>query len=209
MKKSKFLLLGSVASLASIPFVAAKCGETKEEEKKKPEEEKKPEPDKNPGGDKNPGENKTPGENTDQGKNPGQNTDQGKNPETDTTPAKSTKIDLSKLESNIQDELSKLAKNDVSPEKVLNVLKKVKGLEKLTLLHFSTVEFKDNKLTVKAIEDSNLITGKYEFTTKPGSGAGTNSQQDAQTKSELKNRHWIRDPENFKKRIIDLQKKHQ
>ncbi|QQH21404.1 variable surface lipoprotein [Mycoplasmopsis bovis] len=32
MKKSKFLLLGSVASLASIPFVAAKCGETKEEE---------------------------------------------------------------------------------------------------------------------------------------------------------------------------------
>ncbi len=41
MKKSKFLLLGSVASLASIPFVAAKCGETKEE--------KKPEPDKNPG----------------------------------------------------------------------------------------------------------------------------------------------------------------
>ncbi|MBT1383322.1 variable surface lipoprotein, partial [Mycoplasma bovis] len=26
MKKSKFLLLGSVASLTSIPFVAAKCG---------------------------------------------------------------------------------------------------------------------------------------------------------------------------------------
>ncbi|WP_257536376.1 variable surface lipoprotein [Mycoplasmopsis bovis] len=46
MKKSKFLLLGSVASLASIPFVAAKCGETKEEEKKKPEGEKKPEADK-------------------------------------------------------------------------------------------------------------------------------------------------------------------
>nr|WP_307940160.1 variable surface lipoprotein [Mycoplasmopsis bovis] len=36
MKKSKFLLLGSVASLASIPFVAAKCGETKEEKKQKP-----------------------------------------------------------------------------------------------------------------------------------------------------------------------------
>nr|WP_307938357.1 variable surface lipoprotein [Mycoplasmopsis bovis] len=39
MKKSKFLLLGSVASLASIPFVAAKCGETKEE-RKKPESRK-------------------------------------------------------------------------------------------------------------------------------------------------------------------------
>nr|WP_318030994.1 variable surface lipoprotein [Mycoplasmopsis bovis] len=44
MKKSKFLLLGSVASLASIPFVAAKCGETKEE--KKPERQK---PEKKPG----------------------------------------------------------------------------------------------------------------------------------------------------------------
>nr|WP_307928878.1 variable surface lipoprotein [Mycoplasmopsis bovis] len=36
MKKSKFLLLGSVASLVSIPFVAAKCGETKEEKKPEP-----------------------------------------------------------------------------------------------------------------------------------------------------------------------------
>ncbi|WP_036433440.1 variable surface lipoprotein [Mycoplasmopsis agalactiae] len=34
MKKSKFLLLGSVSSLAAIPFVAAKCGDTKDEEKK-------------------------------------------------------------------------------------------------------------------------------------------------------------------------------
>ncbi len=32
MKKSKFLLLGSVASLASIPFVAAKCGKPKKKE---------------------------------------------------------------------------------------------------------------------------------------------------------------------------------
>ncbi len=56
MKKSKFLLLGSVASLASIPFVAAKCGETKEE--------KKPEPDKNPGGIKTTGEIKTKVNNT-------------------------------------------------------------------------------------------------------------------------------------------------
>ncbi len=52
MKKSKFLLLGSVASLASIPFVAAKCGETKEEEEKK-----NLKLDQKPGGDKNPGEN--------------------------------------------------------------------------------------------------------------------------------------------------------
>nr|WP_307937202.1 variable surface lipoprotein [Mycoplasmopsis bovis] len=48
MKKSKFLLLGSVASLASIPFVAAKCGETKEE--KKPEA-RQTKADKQPGDD--------------------------------------------------------------------------------------------------------------------------------------------------------------
>nr|WP_307924419.1 variable surface lipoprotein [Mycoplasmopsis bovis] len=41
MKKSKFLLLGSVASLASIPFVAAKCGETKEERNQKENQEEK------------------------------------------------------------------------------------------------------------------------------------------------------------------------
>nr|WP_307937770.1 variable surface lipoprotein [Mycoplasmopsis bovis] len=79
MKKSKFLLLGSVASLASIPFVAAKCGETKEE--KKPEE-----------GDQNPGENtepgKNPGENTEPGKNPSENTEPGKNPGGNTEPGK-------------------------------------------------------------------------------------------------------------------------
>ncbi|EIN15136.1 Variable surface lipoprotein L (VpmaL) [Mycoplasmopsis agalactiae 14628] len=34
MKKSKFLLLGSLSSLVAIPFVAAKCGDTKDEEKK-------------------------------------------------------------------------------------------------------------------------------------------------------------------------------
>ncbi|WP_331706653.1 variable surface lipoprotein [Mycoplasmopsis agalactiae] len=34
MKKSKFLLLGSVASMAAIPFVAAKCGGTKKKETK-------------------------------------------------------------------------------------------------------------------------------------------------------------------------------
>ncbi|WP_233736922.1 variable surface lipoprotein [Mycoplasmopsis agalactiae] len=34
MKKSKFLLLGSLSSLAAIPFVAAKCDDTKDESKK-------------------------------------------------------------------------------------------------------------------------------------------------------------------------------
>nr|WP_307938846.1 variable surface lipoprotein [Mycoplasmopsis bovis] len=88
MKKSKFLLLGSVASLASIPFVAAKCGETKEE--KKPEEGKNPDQNTEPG--KNPSENtgpgKNPSENTEPGKNPSENTEPGKNPGGNTEPGK-------------------------------------------------------------------------------------------------------------------------
>ncbi|CAL59405.1 Variable surface lipoprotein V (VpmaVprecursor) [Mycoplasmopsis agalactiae PG2] len=68
MKKSKFLLLGSVASMAAIPFVAAKCGGTKEENKK---------PAEMPGGTEQPGK---PGD-TDQPAQPNPGT-------TPSTPAK-------------------------------------------------------------------------------------------------------------------------
>ncbi|WP_331696951.1 variable surface lipoprotein [Mycoplasmopsis agalactiae] len=53
MKKSKFLLLGSVASMAAIPFVAAKCGGTKDEEKKPADTQGRGQ--NNPGGNQNPG----------------------------------------------------------------------------------------------------------------------------------------------------------
>nr|WP_318034337.1 variable surface lipoprotein [Mycoplasmopsis agalactiae] len=60
MKKSKFLLLGSVASMAAIPFVAAKCGDTKEEENK-PAGKPVDTPAETPGGSQsNPGDNKNP-----------------------------------------------------------------------------------------------------------------------------------------------------
>ncbi|EIN14761.1 Variable surface lipoprotein C like protein (VpmaC) [Mycoplasmopsis agalactiae 14628] len=144
MKKSKFLLLGSLSSLAAIPFVAAKCGDTKEDEKK-PTETTPGNPAETPGGSQN---------------NPGGN----QNPGSDTAPANVVKIDLSKLEEKIKEELNKLAKNGVSPESVLDVIKKVKGLETLTLSDLSTVEFKDKKLTIEAHKDSKLISGKYEFT---------------------------------------------
>ncbi|WP_282460696.1 variable surface lipoprotein [Mycoplasmopsis bovis] len=89
MKESKFLLLGSVASLASIPFVAAKCGETKEE--KKPEG-------KNPSENTEPGKN--PGENTEPGKNPSENTEPGKNPSENTEPDKNPGVDKNPGEEN-------------------------------------------------------------------------------------------------------------
>nr|WP_233751881.1 variable surface lipoprotein [Mycoplasmopsis agalactiae] len=53
MKKSKFLLLGSLSSLAAIPFVAAKCGGAKEEEKKPADTQS--------GGQSNPGGNQNSG----------------------------------------------------------------------------------------------------------------------------------------------------
>ncbi|MBT1333009.1 hypothetical protein FCL74_04125, partial [Mycoplasma bovis] len=209
----------------SIPFVAAKCGETKEEEKKKPEEGKNPgqntdpgknpgqntDPGKNPGGDKNPETDKKPEEekkpeadkpsdkpadkpggdkNPETDKKPEEEkkpeadkpSDKpadkpggDKNPETDTTPAKPTKIDISKLETNIQNELKNLAKKDVLSEDIIDVLKKVKGLESIRLGDLSKVEFneEDKKLTIEAHRDSKLITGKYELTAQPGKPGAT------------------------------------
>nr|AAK96226.1 variable surface lipoprotein Vsp422-2 [Mycoplasmopsis bovis] len=126
MKKSKFLLLGSVASLASIPFVAAKCGETKEEEKKKPEEGKNPgqntDPGKNPGGDKNPGgntepgknpsENTVPGKNPGGDKNPGSNITPGSNSENSNNQNASTKKSLPAIISNRNQQLGQIKKKD-------------------------------------------------------------------------------------------------
>ncbi|TQF57923.1 hypothetical protein A9518_02210 [Mycoplasmopsis bovis] len=91
MKKSKFLLLGSVASLASIPFVAAKCGETKEEKKleaDKPDQSTPANPDQ--GTPANPGQG-TPA-NPDQGTpaNPDQGTPTNPDQGTPTNPGQGT-----------------------------------------------------------------------------------------------------------------------
>nr|WP_318034631.1 variable surface lipoprotein [Mycoplasmopsis agalactiae] len=84
MKKSKFLLLGSVASLASIPFVAAKCGDTKDEEKK-PEDSMKKDDDKGKS-DKDQSE---------------KDKDKKKDGESSSDKDKNTKIDLSKINTNL------------------------------------------------------------------------------------------------------------
>lgn len=46
---------------------------------------------------------------------------------------------------------------------MLDILKKVSGLEKLILGDFLVVEFKDKKLIVKVYKDLKLIIGEYEF----------------------------------------------
>ncbi|MCE6079201.1 variable surface lipoprotein [Mycoplasmopsis agalactiae] len=212
MKKSKFLLLGSLFSLAAIPFVAAKCGGTKEE------------------GNKNPADTQGGGQ-TDSTPSTSTTVDLSKLDQTiqaqlnklakdgvkkeevlvilktveglkdikaedlstvefkdkklviaakegsklvsgkyefsaqseSDTLMESNKIDLNKLEESVKQELNKLAKNNVLFEDVLDVLKKVQGLESLRLGDIKTVEFKDNKLIIEANKDSKLVSGKYEF----------------------------------------------
>ncbi|WP_331696827.1 variable surface lipoprotein [Mycoplasmopsis agalactiae] len=222
MKKSKFLLLGSVASMAAIPFVAAKCGGTKEE------------------GNKNPADTQGGGQ-TDSTPSTSTTVDLSKLDQTiqaqlnklakdgvkkeevlvilktveglkdikaedlstvefkdkklviaakegsklvsgkyefsaqseSDTLMESNKIDLNKLEESVKQELNKLAKNNVLFEDVLDVLKKVQGLESLRLGDIKTVEFKDNKLIIEANKDSKLVSGKYEFVAQTDSDTST------------------------------------
>ncbi|EIN15137.1 Variable surface lipoprotein G (VpmaG) [Mycoplasmopsis agalactiae 14628] len=132
MKKSKFLLLGSISSLAAIPFVAAKCDGTKEEGNEKPA-------DSQGGGQNNP---MTPGG--------------------DSNTKTTTAVDLSKLENTVREKLNKLAKENVKKEEVLEVLKTVEGLKEIKADDLKTVEFKNKKLVIEAKDGSKLVSGKYE-----------------------------------------------
>ncbi|MBT1396098.1 variable surface lipoprotein [Mycoplasma bovis] len=80
-----------------------------------------------------------------------------------TTEKESAKVDLDKLGDKVKEELNKLAKEKVTKEEVLAVLKTEKGLEKLTTEDLTKVEFKDNKLTIEANKDSKLVSGTYVF----------------------------------------------
>nr|WP_307927126.1 hypothetical protein [Mycoplasmopsis bovis] len=63
----------------------------------------------------------------------------------------------------VKEELNKLAKEKVTKEEVVAVLKTEKGLEKLTTEDLTKVEFKDNKLTIEANKDSKLVSGTHVF----------------------------------------------
>ncbi|MCE6062041.1 variable surface lipoprotein [Mycoplasmopsis agalactiae] len=148
MKKSKFLLLGSVSSLAAIPFIAAKCGDTKEEDNKKPAE--------------------MPGEGHQDPSAPGGQTN----------PSVFTTVDLSKLEQAIKEKLNKLAKENVKKEDVIEVLKTVEGLKEIKADDLKTVEFKDKKLVIEAKEGSKLVSGKYEFSAQADSNSSASTTVD-------------------------------
>ncbi len=188
MKKSKFLLLGSVASLASIPFVAAKCGETKEE--KKPEEGKNPgqntEPGKNPGGDKNPGENtdqdknpggdKNPGENTDQDKNPGGD----KNPGTDKKPEGEKKPDENKTPEEDKEPSDEELSEEFSKEKIEGEL--TEDEEKLIDKNLYNGLTQDENHIWGVDDDQGSRTNSGTKVQNPGDKSGTTTQPSDTTK---------------------------
>ncbi|CBH41008.1 variable surface lipoprotein [Mycoplasmopsis agalactiae] len=155
MKKSKFLLLGSLSSLAAIPFVAAKCGGTKDEEKKPAGT-----PDKTPGGNQNPG------------------TEGGENSNNATTGEKKS---LSVLISNENQQLGKIDKKDKNS--ILDaLLKKNKSLN-IDKSQLDVESIENASAVVFAKSDSVKYEGKIlvSFTLNssatPGDGDATTAEK--------------------------------
>ncbi|WP_233742874.1 variable surface lipoprotein [Mycoplasmopsis agalactiae] len=138
MKKSKFLLLGSLSSLAAIPFVAAKCGDTKEEENKKPAE--------MPGEDQK--DPKTPAEGN---QNPG--TENGGNTN-DNSSSSTEKKFLAALISNNNQQLGKIKTNDEN--NILDAL----------LTKNKSLNLDKSQLGVKKIKDASAIVFAKDKSTK-------------------------------------------
>ncbi|WP_233742873.1 variable surface lipoprotein [Mycoplasmopsis agalactiae] len=168
MKKSKFLLLGSVASLASIPFVAAKCGDTKEEDNKKPAE--------MPGGGQK--DSKTPAEGS---QNPG--TKNGCNGSTPTpeTSMPNNKTDINTLDSKKKEELAK------ELEKQFSTNPDYKAIEKALQKHFKEIKEKDflvqgseSKLQITVKGDNPKFKGTLELT-KPAASSHETSMPNNKT----------------------------
>nr|WP_233751915.1 variable surface lipoprotein [Mycoplasmopsis agalactiae] len=158
MKKSKFLLLGSVASLASIPFVAAKCGDTKDEEKK-PEDSMKKDGDKDKS-DKNPGDNMK--KDDDKGKSDKDQSekdkDKKKDDESSSDKDKNTKIDLSKINTNLgyfpkNDKTKTVSQKDIRDK----IVKLLNGRQDFSL----AVDYDNHKAKVK-LQNGQEIT--FTFT---------------------------------------------
>ncbi|MCE6115557.1 variable surface lipoprotein [Mycoplasmopsis agalactiae] len=163
MKKSKFLLLGSISSIAAIPFVAAKCGDTKEEDNKKPTETPGGTQD-NPGGNQNPG---TP-----------------RNPE---NPAGASKTDISKklsadnlkdLAKKLKDEFNESPDYDKIQKELSEHFKEIKKSDFL-------VQGSSDKLEITIKGDSAKFQGTIILTKQSDrSSGGSSSASDVPRKDE-------------------------
>ncbi|WP_233755424.1 variable surface lipoprotein [Mycoplasmopsis agalactiae] len=137
MKKSKFVLLGSVASLVSIPFVAAKCGGTKDEEKKPADTQGR--------GQKNPGDNQNSG--TENGGNSNGN-----------SATTNEKKSLSVLISNENQQLGEIKKKD--KDSILDALLAKNKALNLDKSQLDVKDIKDGSAVVFAKNDSKKYRGQ-------------------------------------------------
>ncbi|CBH41007.1 variable surface lipoprotein [Mycoplasmopsis agalactiae] len=147
MKKSKFLLLGSVASMAAIPFVAAKCGDTKEQENKKPAE--------MPGGGKK--DPNTPAEGS---QNPG--TEGGSNQQGSEINVKALKdkiLSIWGLAPKFEDRLQNSFKEGDTYQSVLDKIASKLGDKEKELVKLASDDDKNNKLGVQAQQKIKVKVG--------------------------------------------------
>ncbi|MCE6056742.1 variable surface lipoprotein [Mycoplasmopsis agalactiae] len=143
MKKSKFLLLGSLSSLAAIPFVAAKCGDTKEEDNKKPA-------DTQGGGQSNPGGNQNPG--TEGGSN-----QQGS--EINVKALKDKILSIWGLAPKFEDRLQNSFKEGDTYQSVLDKIASKLGEKEKELVKLASDDDKNNKLGVQAQQKIKVKVG--------------------------------------------------
>ncbi|CBH40792.1 variable surface lipoprotein [Mycoplasmopsis agalactiae] len=169
MKKSKFLLLGSLSSLAAIPFVAAKCGGTKEEDNKKPAEMPG-------GGQKDP---KTPAEGS---QNPG--TEGGSNQQGSEINIKALKDKINSiwgLAKEFEDRLQNSFKEGDSYQSVLDKITSKLGVKEKELVKLASDGDKNKKLGVQAQQKIKIKVGAEELELEFGKVSNANT---AETNSE-------------------------
>ncbi|MCE6115559.1 variable surface lipoprotein [Mycoplasmopsis agalactiae] len=170
MKKSKFLLLGSVASLVAIPFVAAKCGDTKEEENKKPAEMPG-------GGQKDP---KTPAEGS---QNPG--TEGSGNQQGSEINVKALKDKINSiwgLAPEFEDRLQNSFKEGDTYQSVLDKIASKLGDKEKELIKLVSESDKDKKLGLQAQQKIKIKVGAEELELEFGNVAKVMKDNDPEAK---------------------------
>ncbi|MCE6115560.1 variable surface lipoprotein [Mycoplasmopsis agalactiae] len=164
MKKSKFLLLGSISSLAAIPFVAAKCGGTKEEEKK---------PAEMPGG--NQKDPKTPAEGS---QNPG--TEGSGNQQGSEINVKALKDKINSiwgLAPEFEDRLQNSFKEGDTYQSVLDKIASKLGDKEKELIKLVSESDKDKKLGLQAQQKIKIKVGTEELELEFGKVTSTSSRE--------------------------------
>ncbi|WP_050899991.1 variable surface lipoprotein, partial [Mycoplasmopsis agalactiae] len=161
-------MLGSVSSLAAIPFVAAKCGDTKEDEKK-PTDTAPGNPTETPGGSQNnPGGNQNPG------------TEGGSNQQGSEINVKALKDKIHSiwgLAQGFEDRLQNSFKEGDTYQSVLDKIKSKLSDKEKELVKLASEGDKDNKLGLQAKQKIKIKVGAEEIELEFGNVANANTTE--------------------------------